>query len=234
MRGPITCIQRALHTPLAHFIRSAGLTTRVSEAWAVSRSMAESKPSVVFVLGPPGSGKGTQCQKVVERFGYEHLSAGDLLRKEQNTAGSQYGDIIADHIKNGTIVPVEITCSLLERAMKESANNNFLIDGFPRNQNNLDGWNREMSDKVNLRFVLFLECPEEICVERCLQRGQAGSGRTDDNVESLRKRFQTYSDATLPIVYYYNKLKLVRTADTSCNDPDVVFEGVAKHFEDAK
>lgn len=193
--------------------------------------MADSKPSVVFVLGPPGSGKGTQCQKVVERFGYEHLSAGDLLRKEQNTPGSQFGDIIATHIKDGTIVPVEITCSLLERAMKESEKSKFLIDGFPRNQNNLDGWNKEMSGKVNLQFVLFLQCPEEVCVERCLQRGQAGSGRTDDNIESLRKRFQTYSNATLPVVYYYSKLKLVRTADTSYNDPDVVFEGVAKHFE---
>ncbi|KAK8766584.1 hypothetical protein V5799_006635 [Amblyomma americanum] len=91
-----------------------------------------------------------------------------------------------------------------------------------------------MSDRVNLQFVLFLECAEEVCVERCLNRGQAGSGRTDDNIESLRKRFKTYTNDTLPIVEYYDKLNLVKRADTSCNDPNVVFEGVAKHFECAE
>jgi UMP-CMP kinase len=93
-----------------------------------------SKPGVVFVLGAPGSGKGTQCERIVEKFGFVHLSAGDLLREERNTPGSQYGSLIEGHITAGTIVPVEITCSLLENAMQKSNANNFLIDGFPRNQ----------------------------------------------------------------------------------------------------
>jgi adenylate kinase family enzyme len=93
-----------------------------------------SKPGVVFVLGAPGSGKGTQCERIVEKFGFVHLSAGDLLREERNTPGSQYGALIEGHITAGTIVPVEITCSLLENAMQKSNANKFLIDGFPRNQ----------------------------------------------------------------------------------------------------
>uniref|UniRef100_A0A131Y1B9 UMP-CMP kinase n=1 Tax=Ixodes ricinus TaxID=34613 RepID=A0A131Y1B9_IXORI len=194
-------------------------------------TMSGSKPNVVFVLGPPGSGKGTQCQKIVEKFGYKHLSAGELLREEQRTPGSAYGEEIATHIKNGTIVPVAITCSLLDRAMKKDGTNKFLIDGFPRNKDNLDGWNDAMSDKVHLQFVLFLECPEQTCVERCLKRGQQGSGRTDDNMESLRKRFRTYTEDTLPIIQYYEKMDLVKKADTSNNDPDEVFKGVAKHFD---
>lgn len=101
------------------------------------------KPSVIFVLGGPGAGKGTICKKVFKKYGYVHLSAGDLLREERNRSDSEYGNLIETHIKEGTIVPVKITCSLLERAMvnSDSPNKRFLIDGFPRNEDNLTGWN---------------------------------------------------------------------------------------------
>jgi len=99
--------------------------------------------------------------------------------------------------------------------MKESGKNNFLIDGFPRNQDNLDGWNRQMASKVNLQFVLFLEADEDVCIDRCLMRGLAGSGRSDDNPESLKKRVVTYMNATMPIVDYFKEKNLVRTIDAS-------------------
>ena len=93
-------------------------------------------PSVVFVLGGPGAGKGTQCANIVEKYGYVHLSAGDLLRAERKREGSEVGALIESYIVKGEIVPVEITCQLLENAMNENIkqNNkyNFLIDGFPR------------------------------------------------------------------------------------------------------
>lgn len=79
--------------------------------------MSSDKPKVVFVLGAPGSGKGTQCSRIVDTFGYTHLSAGDLLREERARSGSQFGTLIEEYIVNGKIVPVEITCSLLENAM---------------------------------------------------------------------------------------------------------------------
>lgn len=82
-------------------------------------SMADSKPQVVFVLGAPGAGKGTQCQRIVDAFGYVHLSAGDLLREERQRAGSEFGELIEDCIRNGKIVPVEVTCSLLENAINK-------------------------------------------------------------------------------------------------------------------
>lgn len=75
------------------------------------------KPNIIFVLGAPGSGKGTVCARIVETFGYVHLSAGDLLREERNRKGSEFGELIENYIRNGQIVPVEITCSLLENAM---------------------------------------------------------------------------------------------------------------------
>lgn len=81
---------------------------------------AMAKPNIIFVLGAPGSGKGTVCSRIVETFGYVHLSAGDLLREERNRKGSEFGELIETYIRNGQIVPVEITCSLLENAMNQN------------------------------------------------------------------------------------------------------------------
>lgn len=74
--------------------------------------------SVIFVLGGPGSGKGTQCAKLVSGYGFTHLSAGDLLRAEQDRPDSEFGQLIREYIKEGTIVPMEITVKLLENAMR--------------------------------------------------------------------------------------------------------------------
>ncbi|XP_032680812.1 UMP-CMP kinase isoform X2 [Odontomachus brunneus] len=189
------------------------------------------KPEVVFILGGPGAGKGTLCRYIVERYGYVHLSAGDLLREERAKPGSQYGELIETHIRNGTIVPVEITCSLLDRAMRISDNphNRFLIDGFPRNQDNLDGWNKVMSDKVILKSVIFCECNQEVCTQRCLKRGAEGSGRSDDNEQSLILRHQTYLQNTIPIVTLYEQQDLVFKVD-SMRPPEQVFQDVAEFF----
>ncbi|KAM3603778.1 uncharacterized protein V6R79_001964 [Siganus canaliculatus] len=150
------------------------------------------KPQVVFVLGGPGAGKGTQCVKIVENYSYTHLSAGDLLREERAREGSEVGQLIATYIKEGKIVPVEITINLLRKAMeatmqKDETKFRFLIDGFPRNEDNLQGWNRVMDEKADVKFVLFFDCSNEVCIDRCLERGKS-SGRTDDNRESLEKR----------------------------------------------
>ncbi len=163
------------------------------------------------------------------------------MRAERNTPGSQFGELIENHIRNGSIVPVEITCSLIENAMKKFCRKqngsgdevlgerNFLIDGFPRNKNNLEGWVKQMDHKTELKFVLFFDCPREVCVERCLKRGESGSGRSDDNVESMNKRLDTYFNDTLPIIQYYEKLNLVKQIDASL-PPMQVFESVKQLF----
>ncbi|KAJ0173933.1 hypothetical protein K1T71_010079 [Dendrolimus kikuchii] len=187
-------------------------------------------PEVVFVLGAPGSGKGTQCSLISKEYGFVHLSAGDLLREERQRPGSEYGDMIEEKIRNGEIVPVEVTCSLLHKAMQKSGKARFLIDGFPRNKDNLDGWERVMSDKTKLLFVLFFECSRDICTERCLGRGAAGSGRSDDNLESLQKRFNTYLNDTMPIINHYDQQGLVRRINAEAA-PETVFEDVKKAFD---
>ncbi|XP_025834578.1 UMP-CMP kinase isoform X2 [Agrilus planipennis] len=190
-------------------------------------------PKVVFVLGGPGAGKGTQCQNIVKEYGFVHLSAGDLLREERSKPESEYGELIEAYIKEGKIVPVDITCSLLERAMTNSEKDMFLIDGFPRNKDNLDGWNRRCANKVQLLFVLHFDCPLEICVERCLNRGAAGSARIDDNIESLKKRVNTFINETKPVIDYYKTQNLVKEIDGS-RPKEEVFKDIRKAFDDIK
>lgn len=164
-----------------------------------------SKITVVFVLGGPGAGKGTQCARLVEEFKFIHLSAGDLLRAEQNREGSRYGTMIKDHIREGKIVPMEVTIKLLEQAIQfsvqEGGKNRFLIDGFPRK---MDQALKFDDDVCQSAFVLFLTCPEEVLLERLLERGKT-SGREDDNEESIRKRFRTFVETSMPVVDYYRK-----------------------------
>lgn len=181
------------------------------------------KPIVIFVLGGPGAGKGTQCEKIVKEFGYIHLSAGELLREER-VSGSQNGDLIESCMKEGKIVPVEITISLIEKAMNKNSVKKFLIDGFPRNDNNLQGWNKEMDGKVDVKCVLFFDCTENECIRRIMERGKS-SGRPDDNIESLKKRFHTHETQTMPIIQHYEKLGLVRKIQ-AIKSPEEVFEEV--------
>lgn len=104
--------------------------TRSSPLWS------SDDVTVIFVLGGPGAGKGTQCANLVSDYGFKHLSAGDLLREEQDRPGSEFGEMIKAFIKEGTIVPMEVTVQLLENAMKasidsgENAKKLFLIDGM--------------------------------------------------------------------------------------------------------
>ncbi|XP_076001140.1 UMP-CMP kinase [Genypterus blacodes] len=177
------------------------------------------KPQVVFVLGGPGAGKGTQCSKIVENFNYTHLSAGDLLRAERAREGSEFGQLIANYIKEGKIVPVEITINLIRKAMEETMQRDekkfrFLIDGFPRNEDNLQGWRDVMEERADVKFVLFFDCGNKVCIDRCLERGKS-SGRTDDNRESLEKRIQTYLQSTRPIIDLYQTHGKVRTVDAA-------------------
>jgi len=188
------------------------------------------QPEVVFVLGGPGSGKGTQCARIVKEFGYVHLSAGDLLRAARSS-GDATGALIENYIKEGKIVPVEITVNLIKKAMEDNAKQGkakFLVDGFPRNQDNVEGWERVMGSYAHVRLVLFFDCPEKVMEGRLLERGKT-SGRTDDNAESIRKRFKTYMDETMPVIESFDKQSKVRKINAEPPE-EQVFGEVRKHF----
>lgn len=194
-------------TQLASSAPAAGAATEEKD----TPRFDASKVTVVFVLGGPGAGKGTQCARLVQDYGFVHLSAGDLLRAEQQRPGSQYGAMIADYIKEGKIVPMEVTVALLSNAIAEAlekqgeteaghsipeqhkdkwsnGKGRFLVDGFPRKMDQAIKFDESVCPS---QFVLFLQCSEEVMLERLLERGKT-SGRADDNIESIKKRFRKY------------------------------------------
>lgn len=190
---------------------------------ASGNSLNDKKVIVVFVLGGPGSGKGTQCANIVEHYGFTHLSAGDLLRAEIKS-GSENGTMIENMIKEGKIVPSEVTIKLLQKAMLEGGNDRFLIDGFPRNEENRAAF--ENVTKIEPEFVLFFECSEEEMERRLLNRNQ---GRADDNIETIRKRFKVFVESSLPVVEHYDARGKVRKIDAA-RPIEEVFEAVKGIF----
>lgn len=186
------------------------------------------------MLGGPGSGKGTQCEKLVRDRGYVHLSAGDLLRDEVKS-GSELGQECQRIMKEGKLVPPEVIIRLLREAMERavaaaeasSASSSsslpvdILIDGFPRALDQAGMFERGI---MAPEIVLFFDCPEEVMEARLLKRGET-SGRADDNADTIRKRFRTFVEQSLPVVEKYEKRgKAVRISATS--PPDEVYAQV--------
>ncbi|CAA3024604.1 alpha-mannosidase At3g26720-like isoform X1 [Olea europaea subsp. europaea] len=180
------------------------------------------KEVIRIPVSGPGSGKGTQCAKIVQHFGYTHLSAGDLLREEIKS-GSENGTMIQNMIKEGKLVPSELTVKLLQRAMNESGNDKFLIDGFPRNEENRVAFESVIG--IVPEFVLFFDCSEEEMERRLLSRNQ---GREDDNIETIKKRFKVFMES-LPVIEYYNSKEKVRKIDAG-KPVEEVFEAVKAVF----
>ena len=109
----------------------APTSPRLSAPEKSTPTFSPDKTSVIYVLGGPGAGKGTQCANLVRDYGFTHLSAGDLLRAEQDREGSEFGSMIKEYIADGKIVPMEVTVQLLENAMmdQDKGKGRFLIDG---------------------------------------------------------------------------------------------------------
>jgi UMP-CMP kinase len=190
--------------------------------------------TVVFVLGGPGAGKGTQSENLVRDYGFTHLSAGDLLRAEQVREGSQYGELIRHHIREGTIVPMEVTVALLSNAMADTLFKGsskahparFLIDGFPRKLDQAIFFEETVCPS---KLVLFLNCPEDVMLSRLLKRGET-SGRDDDNIESIRKRFRTFEETSMPVVHNFEKQgKVIRIEATGTKEE--VYERIKEEFK---
>ena len=165
----------------------------------------EDKYKVIFVIGPPGVGKNTQCDKLVEKYNFIHFSTGDLLRAEISK-GTEDAKLIKSIMSQGKYVPVKITCNLIKKAMNNySKDKIFLIDGYPRNQENIDGWMEIFGNNYKLITSIILDCDEKVLENRLIERAKS-SGRIDDNIETIQKRFKTHLEESKP---KEKKLKLL-------------------------
>ncbi|XP_015792410.1 adenylate kinase isoenzyme 1 [Tetranychus urticae] len=181
---------------------------------------------VIFVIGGPGCGKGTQCEKIVSKYGFTHLSTGDLLRDEVKS-GSERGKRLNAIMESGQLVPLEEVLGLLKDAIKKNDSNSkgFLIDGYPREVDQAIKFEEQVS---KCTFVIYFDVSDSVMVQRLLKRGET-SGRIDDNEETIKKRLATFHQHSDPILSHY-KDKLVKISGERL--PEEIFLDVCKAIED--
>eukprot|EP00667_Euglena_gracilis_P022813 EG_transcript_25524 len=167
------------------------------------------RPKIIFLLGPPGSGRGTQGTKVMEHFGYKHLVAGDLLRREA-LAGSDQGRALLTTIRDGGLAPGAVVIPLLAQAIEaEPLGTNYVIDGFPRELTQAVTFESQLCE---CRFAIYLECPDVVCKQRLAARAAQLSTPADDP-GMVEKRLQTFQRDGLPVVEYLEALGKLRRVD---------------------
>ncbi|MDR2908210.1 MAG: adenylate kinase [Bacteroidales bacterium] len=159
----------------------------------------------LILLGPPGSGKGTQAINLVKAFGIKHISTGECLR-EEIAAGTQMGKKIDAIISKGNYVSDEIVNNMIERFEKYHNNpNGYLFDGYPRTVSQAEFLDKSLTSQGHtITAAIDLDVDDEELVKRILYRGQL-SGRADDNEETAKKRIQIYHDKTQILEDYYRK-----------------------------
>ncbi len=162
----------------------------------------------VILFGPPGSGKGTQSEKLIEKYGLIHLSTGNLLR-EEIAQKTPLGLEAKNFMDKGRLVPDEVVIGMIDSSIEHHKDaKGFLFDGFPRTVTQAEALDRLLElKKTDIASVLALEVNEEELINRLLNRGKT-SGRSDDTDESvIRKRFAVYNNETAPVAEHYKKKK---------------------------
>ena len=158
----------------------------------------------LILFGPPGSGKGTQSEKIVEKFGLIHLSTGNLLRQEISDK-TPLGMEAKNFMDKGQLVPDEVVIGMIDSSLEKHPNaKGFLFDGFPRTVAQAEALDKLLSlKKTSICKVLALDVDEDELVKRLLKRGET-SGRSDDtNEDVIRRRFSVYKNDTEPVAEYY-------------------------------
>ena len=194
----------------------------------------------IVIFGAPGSGKGTQSEKIVEKYGINHISTGDVLRAEIKN-GTELGQKAKKYMDQGLLVPDELTCDLvMDRIGQEDCRNGFVLDGFPRTipqAEALDAALVKIGQKMD--FAVDVDVPDENIVNRmsgrraCLNCGatyhivsiptkvegicdRCGNPvvlRDDDKPETVQKRLKVYHEQTQPLIDYYKKQNILKSVD---------------------
>jgi len=186
----------------------------------------------VLLIGAPGSGKGTQGQRLAARLGMQHIATGDLLRQEvaDKTA---LGQQVAGYLERGELVPDEVIIDLvLPHVTEAAAKEGYLLDGFPRSVEQA----KRVRDLVTslgapADAAIYLDAPREVLVQRLLDRART-EGRSDDTAEVIANRLQVFEDDTRPLVDYYRGRGLLHVVDANL-DPDEVTAQILSALDSA-
>jgi adenylate kinase len=164
--------------------------------------------ATVTLLGPPGSGKGTQATRLRARLGFEVLSTGDLLRTAR-AAGGDLGRSVAEFMDRGDLVPDEVIVATIEDAIGDLGDRPIVLDGFPRILSQARALDRALGSR-GLDAAVLIDVPDEEVVRRILNRHQ---GRSDDTEPTVRERLRVYHRDTEPLAAYYGERGLLRRVE---------------------
>ncbi len=181
----------------------------------------------IVLFGPPGSGKGTQSEKVIKKYGLVHISTGDLLREEV-AAETELGKKAKAIMDKGELVSDKIVIAMIRKKLEEHQEGpGFIFDGFPRTVAQARELRKALTDyDERVGVMISLEVPREELVKRLLNRGKE-TGRSDDNLETINNRIDVYNRQTIPVTYYYDKMHKHAAVDGlgSVND---IFKRIVK------
>ncbi|XP_018590315.1 adenylate kinase isoenzyme 5 [Scleropages formosus] len=189
------------------------------------------KPKIIFVVGGPGSGKGLQCEKLEERYGYQSLSPGELLRRELQ-ADSERGRFLQDVLERGEQMPADATVELLSEAMATAPDpcRGFLIEGFPRSVRQADEFEAKVGEPS---LVLLLDCCSDTMSRRLLQRAGTGMGTVAagpgeaEGRDATRRRVENYCSTDELIAAHYERKRILHKIDAE-RPPDEVFQMICQ------
>ena len=184
----------------------------------------------LILFGPPGSGKGTQSEKLIAKYNFKHLSTGDLLRNEI-TRKTPLGLEAKKFMDKGQLVPDEVVIGMISSTLDNNPNVvGFLFDGFPRTATQAEALDKLLELKQqSINVMLALDVSEEELVKRLQKRGET-SGRSDDNQQVIRTRILEYNKKTSPVADYYRKSKkaeMVKGEGTI----EEIFKGLIKEID---
>ena len=188
----------------------------------------------IILFGPPGSGKGTQSQKLIEKYGLKHLSTGDLLRSEL-ALQTPLGIEAKNFMDKGQLVPDEVVIGMISTALETNPDvQGFLFDGFPRTDAQAEALDKLLHlKKTSIAVMLALDVSEDELIKRLLQRGQS-SGRSDDIDEAvISSRIHEYENKTKPVADYYGKFnKVVHVKGEGSIEE--IFEALCEEIDERK
>ena len=186
----------------------------------------------LILFGPPGSGKGTQAAKIAEKYGFAHVSTGEIFRSEMRNE-TPLGVKVKGIVERGELVPDEVLVEILEAGIaKHEDADGIIFDGYPRTlqqAKDMDTIMEKRNDTINL--VLALEVDDEEIIKRLLKRAEL-EGRKDDTREVIENRIEVYNNQTQPLIDYYKEKGLFRSVN-GIGTIDEIFESICREVDKA-
>lgn len=160
----------------------------------------------IVLFGPPGAGKGTQSEKLIQKYGLTHLSTGDLFRKHLGE-GTELGQLAKKYMNEGHLVPDEVVIRMVEEKINETKDTEgFIFDGFPRTTAQAEALDKMLAHhRLSISGMIALDVPEETLKVRIKERGKTSKRVDDQDDEKINTRIKVYLDETLPVADYYSK-----------------------------